>query len=86
MRQAFRGSIFHCLADPGPHADESAVEHLEDGLLVVEDGRVAQTGAASELLPKLEEGTPVEDYSGKLIVPGLVDCHVHCPQVDIIAS
>jgi guanine deaminase len=86
VQRAFRGSIFHCLTDPGPHADESAVEHIEDGLLVVEDGHVAQVGEASELLPGLEEGVPVEDFRGKLMVPGLIDCHVHCPQVDIIAS
>jgi guanine deaminase len=28
----------------------------------------------------------IEDHSGKLIVPGLIDCHVHFSQVDIIAS
>ena len=86
MRQAFRGAIFHCLADPGPRADESAVEHIEDGLLIVEDGRVVQVGDAGDLLADMDEQTPIEDYSGKLIVPGLIDCHVHCPQVDIIAS
>jgi len=86
MKQAFRGSIFHCLSDPGPHADEAAVEHIEDGLLVVEDGKVAQSGDASELLPTLAEETAVEDYTGKLIVPGLIDCHVHFSQLDIIAS
>ena len=79
MRQAFRASILHCLSDPGPHSDESAVQHFEDGLLVVEDGHVAQVGDASELLPALEEGTPIEDCRGKLIVPGLIDCHVHGP-------
>ena len=86
MRQAFRAAIFHCLADPGPHADESAVEHIEDGLLVVENGRVAAVGEARDLLPGLGDDTTVEDYRGKLIVPGFIDCHVHCPQVDIIAS
>ncbi|MDJ0906855.1 MAG: guanine deaminase [Woeseiaceae bacterium] len=86
MRRAFRGSIFHCLADPGPRADESAVEHIEDGLLIVDDGCIAQLGDAGDLLAALDEQTPVEDYRGQLIVPGLIDCHVHCPQVDIIAS
>jgi guanine deaminase len=86
MRQAFRAAIFHCLADPGPHADESAIEHIEDGLLVVENGRVAAVGEARDLLPGLGDDTTVEDYRGKLIVPGFIDCHVHCPQVDIIAS
>jgi guanine deaminase len=86
MQSAYRGSIFHCLADPGPHADESAVERLDDGLLIVEDGRVVNVGEAVELLPTLAAGAAVVDYSGKLIVPGLIDCHVHYSQVDIIAS
>ena len=86
MQQAFRASILHCLSDPGPHADKAAVEHIDDGLLVVEDGRVTQIGAANELLPALPDGAQVEDHSGKLIVPGLIDCHVHFSQVDIIGS
>jgi guanine deaminase len=85
MQKAFRGSIFHCLSDPGPHAEASAVEHIEDGLLVVENGKVVATGVASELLPTLGDHE-LEDYSGKLIVPGFIDCHVHYSQVDIIAS
>jgi guanine deaminase len=86
MQKAFRGSIFHCLADPGPHAEESAVEHIEDGVLVVADGRVKIVGPAREIMPTLAPGTAVEDYSTKLILPGLIDCHVHSAQVDIIAS
>ena len=86
MQQAFRASIFHCLADPGPHAEESAVEHIEDGLLVIENGTIVQIGSAGELMPTLAAGTKLEDLSGKLIVPGLIDCHVHFSQLDIIAS
>jgi len=86
MQQAFRASIFHCLGDPGPHAERSAVEYIEDGLLVIEDGAIARHGPAEELLSSLADGTPLEDLSGKLIVPGLIDCHVHYSQLDIIAS
>ena len=86
MRQAFRGSIFHCLGDPGAHADEGAVEHIDDGMLVVEDGRIVATGPAASVADSLGPGTAIEDYSGKIIVPGLIDCHVHFSQVDIIAS
>jgi guanine deaminase len=86
MKQAFRGSLFHCLSDPGPHADEDAVEHIEDGLLVVEDGIIVKAGQATDLLSGLAEDVAVEDYGGKLLVPGLIDCHVHFSQVDIIAS
>ena len=86
MQRAFRASIFHCLGDPGPHAERSAVEYIEDGLLVIEDGAIARHGPAEELLSSLADGTPLEDLSGKLIVPGLIDCHVHYSQLDIIAS
>jgi len=86
MREAYRASIFHCLADPGENDAATASEYFEDGLLIVEDGRIAEVGAASALLESLSENTRVEDLSGKLIVPGFVDCHVHYPQIDIIAS
>ena len=59
---------------------------LEDGLLIVEDGLVAELGEADALMGSLSDDTRVEDHSGKLIVPGLIDCHVHYPQIDVIAS
>lgn len=86
MRTAIRASIFHCLADPGPRADEAAVQHFDDGLLIVEDGRIVQVGDAADLAPTLADSVEVDDQRGKLIVPGLIDCHVHFSQVDIIAS
>jgi guanine deaminase len=86
MRAAYRASIFHGLADPGENDNSSASEYFEDGVLIVEDGRIAETGPASKLLDSLSTDTLVEDWSGKLIVPGFIDCHVHYPQIDIIAS
>ena len=86
MHQGFRASILHCLGDPGPQGDEAAVEYIEDGILVVEDGCVRAIGRAADVLRSLQPDVAVEDFTGKLIVPGLVDCHVHSSQVDIIAS
>ena len=86
MRQAYRASLVHCLADPGAGSDDSAVEFHDDGVLIVEDGRVVEAGAAAVLLPQLAGTTDITNYSGKIIVPGFVDCHVHFPQLDIIAS
>ncbi len=83
---AFRGSILHCLADPGESGDRSKIEHFEDGLLLVRDGRIAALGPAADVEPTLGPDIEIVDHRGRLIVPGFIDCHVHFPQVDIIAS
>ena len=49
----------------------------ENHFLVCEDGRI--TGVFPEL-PKAYENLPLHDCSGQLIIPGLVDLHVHAPQ------
>ena len=85
-RKAFRASILHCLADPGEQANPGAVEYFADGMLIVEDGCVAALGEADRVAADLGEDVELIDHSGKLIVPGFVDCHVHFSQLDIIGS
>lgn len=84
--KVFRGSILHCVDDPGETADPAAWEYFDDGLLLVEGGLVKAVGEAARLRGTLPEGVNVSDYRGKLIVPGFIDCHVHFPQLDIIGS
>lgn len=85
MRTAYRSSILHCLSDPGESADPSAVEFFDDGLLLVDDGKIVEVGDAQTLLSQVGD-TPLTEFPGKIIVPGFIDCHVHFPQLDIIAS
>jgi imidazolonepropionase-like amidohydrolase len=42
--------------------------------VLVEDGRIARVGAASDAAP---EGARVVDLGGRTLMPGLVDAHVH---------
>jgi guanine deaminase len=85
MPKAYRASIAHCLSGP-VIGSESRLEVFDDGVLVVDESRIVELGDASVLLPRLGDSVPVHDYSGKIIVPGFIDCHVHFPQLDIIAS
>jgi len=85
MKQAFRAAIFHCIADPGEAGDAAATQYFADGLLITEDGCVVDVGDATELLAANPE-LSVEAFPDCLIVPGLIDCHVHFPQIDVIAS
>lgn len=84
--QGFRASILHCLREPGAGIDHRAVKYFEDGLLLVENGRIKSAGDAAVLLPGLPAGIDIADYSGKLIVPGFIDAHIHYPQTNVIAS
>jgi len=84
--RALRASVLHCLADPGEQSDPTAFDYFDDGLLVIEEGQVANVGPADALLGKLPSDTEILDYTGKLVVPGFIDCHVHFPQLDIIGS
>ncbi|MGI9486971.1 MAG: guanine deaminase [Geminicoccaceae bacterium] len=84
--QAFRGAILHCLDDPGDALNSDNVEFYGDGLLLVVDGQVQRLGDASTLMPELPEGIDVQDYRGKLILPGFIDSHIHFSQTDMIAS
>lgn len=84
--EALRATILHCLADPGEESNPAAYEFFDDGMLVIDKGKVVEAGDAPELLERLPAETRVHDYRGKLIVPGLIDCHVHFPQLDIIGS
>ena len=83
---ALRGSLLHFLRDPGDDASPAAAQYFEDGLLLLQDGRVRDVGEARQLLAKLPADTVVKDYSGKLLLPGFVDTHIHYPQTDMIAS
>lgn len=53
-------------------------------LVSVKDGYAVSARGVSagvfESLPKEYCDIPVRDYSGKLIIPGLVDLHIHAPQ------
>ncbi len=82
-RQAFRGAIFHLLGDPdqGP----AAAVVYEDGGLIVEDGHIAEVGSFIDIQPQIN-GAPLQRVTDGFIVPGFIDCHVHFPQVDMLAS
>ena len=83
---AHRGRILHCLGDPGEEADPAAVEYFSDGVLMVDAGRIVDLGPAASVLPKYPGDVTLTEHRGNLLIPGMIDCHVHYPQIDIIAS
>ena len=83
-RTAFRAKLLTFAGDPATTAGGACFE--EDGLLIVEDGRVVAAGAYSALRARLTPETTLVQWPGKLIAPGFIDTHVHYPQTEMIAS
>ncbi len=50
---------------------------IEGGALAIRGGRIAYAGARSGLPEALSRGADVVDCGGRLVTPGLIDCHTH---------
>lgn len=50
---------------------------LTDATVGVRDGHIVYAGKARKWQPSLEEDIINLDFAGKVVIPGLIDCHVH---------
>lgn len=57
----------------GTVIDGTGAPPVANAVIVIEDGRIRQIGAGGEV----PAGAQVIDASGKFIIPGLIDSHVH---------
>ncbi|HME10514.1 MAG TPA: hypothetical protein VKG25_25900, partial [Bryobacteraceae bacterium] len=77
-----RGTIFHA---PGFHPPASGLKSYVDGGLAIADGRIAACGDYEAVLRAHPHAT-VRDLRGGYLLPGLIDTHVHYPQIRILGS
>ncbi len=83
-RKLVLGRLLHCLADPA--GGEDRIEYWHTGAMLLDAGKIIEIGDAPKLREDLDEAVEVIDHADQLILPGLIDCHVHYPQTDVIAS
>lgn len=50
---------------------------INDGQLLVRDGRIAVVGARSEIEEAIDDEYEIVDAGGRVVLPGLVDAHTH---------
>jgi guanine deaminase len=81
----YRAAILHFLSDPDVDG-EDAYQFFEDGALLVEQGKVVRVGEAQAVLADLPADIALVEYKDHLIIPGMIDTHIHFPQVEVIAS
>jgi guanine deaminase len=94
-KTAYRGTIFY-FKDTAtianlPVSKDQQSEHdrqyvyLEDGVLIVEAGKVVEVGNHADLKNKIAD-IKLVDYHGKFITPGFIDTHQHATQSAIVAA
>ena len=83
MIEILRACIFHTPANPFHNA--SALQAHSDGALAIGQGRISACGDFAEVSNSFPEAQ-VHDFRGGFILPGLIDTHVHFPQVRILGS
>ena len=72
--------------DDDPAANPDAVTWIEDGAVLVQEGKIAWVGRRAELPGQLAVGAATHVYGSGIIMPGFIDGHVHYPQIGVIAS
>jgi guanine deaminase len=83
--RAIRGSFLDFIGDPFYGSEFDSVRYLRDGLLVLENGHIRDFGAYAELCDRYPS-ISITAYPDKLILPGLIDTHIHYPQTEMIAA
>jgi guanine deaminase len=80
-----RARIAHTPRDPFAEGG-SALDHYEDGALAFDSaGRILAVGDFAEVR-RAHPGAALVDAADALLLPGLVDTHVHWPQLGIVGS
>jgi len=83
--KSIRGSFLDFVGDPFYGSEAESVRYVEDGLLVLEGGRIKAFGPYNALAAEYGH-IPTTAYADRLIMPGFIDTHIHYPQTGMIAA
>jgi guanine deaminase len=81
--ELLRATIFH--TPRNPFRETGALESFSDGGLLIENGRIAACDDYA-VLAAAHPRARTRDLRGGFLLPGLVDTHVHYPQVRVLGG
>ncbi|AOF91818.1 guanine deaminase [Sinorhizobium sp. RAC02] len=81
-----RGRLLSFLRRPETIDDAASYRYEEDGGLLIEDGKIAAVGPYAEIRAATPDDVDEIDHRPHLILPGLIDTHLHFPQMQVIGS
>jgi imidazolonepropionase len=64
-------------ARPRTGAELRELQIVNDGAMLVQNGRIAAVGTRTEIEPLVTAGTETVDAGGRVVMPGFVDAHTH---------
>ncbi|MEP3047431.1 MAG: guanine deaminase [Roseibium sp.] len=81
-----RGRILSFKSEPEGPEDTSSFDYIEDGALLVGNGKILTQGTYHDVKFCAPVDVDVIDHRPHLLLPGFIDTHLHFPQVQVIAS
>ena len=81
-----RGRLLTFSSAPQGEEDTQAYSYEEDGALLVRNGQITARGSYADVAAAAPETAQIIDHRPHLILPGLIDTHIHFPQAEVIAS
>ena len=85
--RAIRGSLLDVAkVVNNPEDIENNIRYVEDGLLVIQDGKILYSGSWEDGQQHLTDKVRIHDYRNKLIIPGFIDTHIHYPQMEMVGA
>jgi guanine deaminase len=81
--ELLRASLFH--TPRNPFRTEKALESYADGGLLIRAGKVIACGEYSAI-HAAHPDVPTSDLRGGFLLPGLVDTHIHFPQLRVLGG
>jgi guanine deaminase len=63
-----------------------AHRYIADGAVLLDGGKIVEVGEYREIATRAQADAVVDDHSGKLVLPGFIDAHIHYPQTRVVGS
>jgi guanine deaminase len=81
MTTVLRGRVLSFVEEPQAVDHHQSYRFWEDGMVVIENGKITEVGDYVA-----RPGVDLVDHRPHLILPGLIDPHIHFPQMQVIGS
>ena len=62
------------------------VRYIEDGVLITEQGKIRWFGTWEDAQAHLPINIEIQHYPEQLIIPGMIDTHIHFPQTEMVGA